>query len=246
MTDECNEDVLIAGVAASGLFDYNKSTSTSDIDTGTDLFTELPLSLHSFPGGTSFDESDNDRLEALVAGVDCIVAIERAGPSSDGTYRTMRCRDMTHIVAPLDRAITAFGENAVSIGIGDGGNEVGMGKVYDSVISSKLIPNAPTIACVVATDLLLVSSVSNWGGYALAAAAAVVQAAATGQPVSELLHKCLPSHEQELSMCRALVDAGARDGVSAQAALSVDGMPLQKSLDILNEIREISLAATSE
>jgi hypothetical protein len=56
---------------------------------------------------------------------------------------------------------------------GDGGNEVGMGKVYDAVLNSK-IANARAIACVVPANHLLVCSVSNWGGYALAAATGVV------------------------------------------------------------------------
>jgi hypothetical protein len=50
-----------------------------------------------------------------------------------------------------------------------------MGKIYDKVVSSA-ITNAAQIACVVPTDHLLVCSVSNWGGYALAAAATTVSA----------------------------------------------------------------------
>ena len=64
--------------------------------------------------------------------------------------------------------------------IGDGGNEIGMGKIHSRVIASS-ITNAAEIACVVPTDHLLVCSVSNWGGYALAAAAAVVDCATRQQ-----------------------------------------------------------------
>lgn len=60
--------------------------------------------------------------------------------------------------------------------VGDGGNEVGMGKVYGKVLSSK-IANAKEIACVVPTDHLIIASVSNWGGYALCAATAVLHVA---------------------------------------------------------------------
>ena len=41
----------------------------------------------------------------------------------------------------------------VTIGIGDGGNEVGMGKVFDKVV--KFIGNGEKIACVTKTDLLM-------------------------------------------------------------------------------------------
>eukprot|EP00952_Eustigmatos_sp_NYUAD-ZCMA_P005446 23797-Eustigmatos_ZCMA.PRE.1 len=62
-----------------------------------------------------------------------------------------------------------------SIGIGDGGNELGMGKVIDLIYES-CIPDAERIGCVVPTNYLIVASVSNWGGYALAAAIALVAA----------------------------------------------------------------------
>lgn len=55
-----------------------------------------------------------------------------------------------------------------STGIGDGGNECGMGKVVDAVRAH--IPRGDTIACVVPADNLLAVGVSNWGGWALAAA----------------------------------------------------------------------------
>jgi hypothetical protein len=42
-----------------------------------------------------------------------------------------------------------------------------MGKVYPKILSSS-IANREHIACIVPTDHLLVCSVSNWGGYALA------------------------------------------------------------------------------
>ena len=55
-----------------------------------------------------------------------------------------------------------------TIGIGDGGNEIGMGKVRQRVIDH--IDHGPNIASSVATDHLITAGVSNWGGSALAAA----------------------------------------------------------------------------
>lgn len=60
--------------------------------------------------------------------------------------------------------------------LGDGGNELGMGKVFQKILDSS-IPNKQEIACIVPTNHLIIASVSNWGGYALAAAAAVLHAA---------------------------------------------------------------------
>jgi len=89
VTDECNEECVLAAAAASGLCSLYPETFT----------------LESFPGvGTGqglpseFDDSDNSRLEKLGETIQLVVAIERAGPSSDGTYRTMRGRDMTPLL----------------------------------------------------------------------------------------------------------------------------------------------------
>lgn len=60
--------------------------------------------------------------------MDLVVAIERAGPGPDGSYYTMRALRMDQHVAPLERLLSCA-PRAWSVGIGDGGNEVGMGKV---------------------------------------------------------------------------------------------------------------------
>ena len=71
-TDECNEEVLLACAAGSGL-----ASSPN-------------FSLESFAGGANFDEDDLMRMRNLANRADVIVAIERAGPCADGAYRTMR------------------------------------------------------------------------------------------------------------------------------------------------------------
>jgi hypothetical protein len=49
-----------------------------------------------------------------------------------------------------------------TIGIGDGGNEIGMGKIPWEVIRRN-IPGGGRIACRVPTSFLLVCGISNWG-----------------------------------------------------------------------------------
>ena len=55
-----------------------------------------------------------------------------------------------------------------TIGIGDGGNEIGMGKLHQRVVEH--VQNGATIASIVPADHLITAGVSNWGGSALAAA----------------------------------------------------------------------------
>lgn len=141
-----------------------------------------------------------------------------------------------------------------------------MGKVYSRLMTSE-IKNITNIACVVAADHLIVSSVSNWGGYALAGAVAVLAEVKSSNPEQyqhlteghperdyaaltcdvpltnfELaLQKGMPSAEDEQAICKRMVDAGARDGISGQRALAVDGMPLEKSIEVLEKIKWVCL-----
>ena len=59
-------------------------------------------------------------------------------------------------------------------GIGDGGNELRMGRVQEKV--QQFITNGPEIACTVPADYTITAGVSNWGGWAIAAGLYVLQA----------------------------------------------------------------------
>lgn len=136
-----------------------------------------PPALLSFPALPFWTESDAERLQAIALSYRHAVAIERAGRASDGSYRTMRGIPMDALVAPLDELLTrgcaCSGAGLpvwrTSTGIGDGGNECGMGSVYEAV--KAFIPRGPEIGCVVPCDSLLTVGVSNWGGWGLVAAA---------------------------------------------------------------------------
>ncbi len=118
-----------------------------------------------------------------------------------------------------------------TIGIGDGGNEIGMGSIPWQVIHAN-IPNGlgARIACRVATDWTIACGVSNWGAYALGSAVAWLR----GRP--ELLVEW--SDARERTVLAALVQAGAVDGVTGQSSMSVDGMPIEQHLAIWGQIRE--------
>ncbi len=98
---------------------------------------------------------------------DCLVSIERCGRSVDGTYRTMSKGDISGLVDPVDDLFIHVTSNPLigTIGIGDGGNEIGMGKVQDKVV--KNINFGDVIACQTSTDFLVATGISDWGGYAI-------------------------------------------------------------------------------
>lgn len=106
-----------------------------------------------------------------------------------------------------------------TIGIGDGGNEIGMGSfLWESL--HPLVPggHGPRIVCRIPTDWTVVAGTSNWGAYALAAAVALL----AGRP--DVLHSWPEARHEQL--LRHLVQHGpAVDGVTREREPTVDGLP---------------------
>jgi len=153
-----------------------------------------------------------------------LVAIERPGRSRDGHYRSARGRALTEWNGPLDELFLAAPARMVTVGVGDGGNEVGMGAVRARVARAGGV--FPRIASVVAVKHLVVAGVSNWGAYGIVAELGRL----TGR---RLLH----APEEEDAMVRACVDAGAVDGLTHQSAPTVDGLPLPVHIGMLELLR---------
>ncbi|WP_020696148.1 glutamate cyclase domain-containing protein [Reyranella massiliensis] len=164
--------------------------------------------------------SDRAGLDKLVgdwraASLSHAVAIERCGRSVDGKPRNMRGVDVSPWTAPLDDLF--LGGPWKKLAVGDGGNEVGMGRLPAGLIA-RTVPNGAEIACVTSCDHLTVAGVSNWGAYGLMAALAVLRP--DWQPT---IAKFLTA-ERDLAVTRAVVDkAGAVDGVTARREPTVDG-----------------------
>ena len=96
---------------------------------------------------------------------DVLLAIERAGRNKQGSHCTMSGRTVE--VEPMDDIFVSLNSHPLvsTICIGDGGNELGMGKVYDKVVEH--IPKGDIIACETACDYVVAAGVSNWAGLAI-------------------------------------------------------------------------------
>ncbi|MCS6867034.1 MAG: DUF4392 domain-containing protein [Gemmataceae bacterium] len=163
------------------------------------------------------------------------VWIERVGPATDGRYYSMRGRDVTAFHAPAPAApaalLTASATPLRSLGIGDGGNEIGMGKIPHTTMV-KNIPLGAQIHCRIPTDDLLVCGVSNWGAYAVAAGLFLLRQT---PPPRELFD---PAIEQQI--LEAMVREGPLvDGVTGQATATVDGLSWEQYIQPLIRIREL-------
>jgi len=177
---------------------------------------ELDVEVLAFP---MLDAADSlaeaarvlDRLQPSV-----VLAIERCGPGSDGCYRNMRGEDISAVTGCLDALVAAH--RGVTVGIGDGGNEVGMGSLASACVEERVTPNP----CVVAVDHPVIASVSNWGAWGLIAA------------MSPTL---LPTDAAFTQDLEALVCLGCVDGISRRSEPTVDGFTLEENLDVLRRLR---------
>ncbi len=180
---------------------------------------------------------DRTGLDRLIgtwreAGVSHAVAIERCGRSGDGRPRNMRGVDVSQWTAPLDDLFLAG--PWTKLAVGDGGNEIGMGRLPAGLIA-RTVPNGAAIACVTSCDHLVVAGVSNWGAYGLMAALAILRA-----DWSDTIAKFLTA-ERDLAVTRAIVDkAGAVDGVTARREATVDGFGPEIHGALIDELARIA------
>lgn len=132
-----------------------------------------------------------------------LVSIERVGPGSDGRPHRQHGWDMSRVTAPMHLLFDEDGWDRpwITIGIGDGGNEIGMGSLPRNIIDED-IANGPLIAAMTPADHLIVAGVSNWGGYGLVAAMAALRPDAQDHLLKYL------NRETDLDFLTAAVEVG--------------------------------------
>ncbi len=231
------------------------------------------IELQTFPCEQQMTKDHYNQMDDIIRNkCDVLISCERAGPGKDGNCYTMRGINMSsmNLIAPLhymvdklrefnDKIYSQHSPSSSSsssssslstkkfIAIGDGGNELGMGKVINEIYNNPQILNGELIGAVTSADYVIAASVSNWGGYALAAACALVSYNAKGivefedDDLAYWIDQCVPSKEHEIHLLNCCVDAGCRDGVSGEMEATVDGMPLEKSLDCLQRVIDACL-----
>jgi hypothetical protein len=146
-----------------------------------------------------------------------VVSIERPGVASDGRYYNMRRQDITDRVAKFDLLLEQ--SPCPSLAVGDGGNEIGMGSMTEHLAGLPIIPSA------VSSDVLVISTVSNWGVYGIIA------------EMSIRLKTDLFAGLDLDGIFDFLVGGGAVDGVTCSAAISEDGFPIEVGQSIIDRLR---------
>ena len=191
----------------------------------------LPLPLGIEPGRRMADD-----LFARFS-PSCVVFVEKAGPNEKGVFHSIlgtgrqpETMANAHLLAEL-----AAQRGVLSIGIGDGGNEIGCGAILEAVqrvqpFGRKCIcPCGAGVATVSRCDHLVFASISNWGAYAVAAALAGL----LDRP--EVLHDV----ETEQRMLMASLAGGAMDGAYARLVPYVDGTSAAVQASIITLLHQI-------
>ncbi len=133
----------------------------------------------------------------------------------------------------LFETIAAQKLGITTIGIGDGGNEIGMGCFdWQTLAEAVGSPPAARIAARVPTDFAVIAGVSNWGGYALALA------------VGRLCGAAALGRDWNVSAQRMLIETMVRetsavDGLTRRHEPTVDGLPLDVYLQPLAAMRQL-------
>ena len=157
-----------------------------------------------------------------VAGLEPTAFHEKVPCDHHDRCHNMRGEIIDSHTAPLHQLferLPDFFPEAKSIGVGDGGNEIGMGAIAWEELARRIASaHAGLIPCRVATDWNIVAGTSNWGALALAASVALLK------DQSATLFRW--QREEQLRILEVMVrEANAVDGVTRQREATVDGLP---------------------
>lgn len=180
-----------------------------------------PVTVESFPIGLNAGQTRSRELVEKHM-PSAVVFVERDGPNVEGQFHGVRgdCRNPLAVGYVYLLAYHAAEAGILTIGIGDGGNEVGFGAIREAIRDvlplkgRSLAGHASGVVTVVPTDVTVSAAVSNWGACAVAAALAVLLGDA------EVLHDEDTEHE----LIAVTVAAGARDGATSKQSMVVDGI----------------------
>ena len=220
VTEKVNVDMVAATVRGAGLHTFG-------LDKLMDYTTTV--SVVDFPLDSEEAKEAGDRLLRELK-PKALITIERPGANEKGEYHYASGKNLTPHVAKLDYMFEkAKQEGILTIGIGDGGNELGCGMIKDTVFD--VVPFAKKCKCpcggtstvMMAAETLVMATVSNWGAYGIEAA------------LSTILDSEFPLHEPEVEIQAhtACAQAGADDSGKGLVYPGADNIPLEIHADIV-------------
>ncbi|MGG5819481.1 glutamate cyclase domain-containing protein [Falsiroseomonas sp. HW251] len=181
---------------------------------------------------------DTAQQEEIARGADIVIAIERLGGNINGHLHGISGvpRDAFQVnVDHLFRTATALGRT--TIGIGDGGNEVGFGRIREALIArmpehnqEAATPCGGGIYSALPTDILVIGSTSNLGSYGVMAALAMRRGD---------LSLCRDP-EVEVALHHVGVGLGLTDGGGGGVIAECDGIPAVANAAVVTLLNNIA------
>ena len=149
-----------------------------------------------------------------------LVSIERCGRNAENDYCNMRGESVAALTSCVDELFLQAKGIVPTVGVGDGGNEIGMGNLAGEIRES--LDLSP---CTVEVDNLVLASVSNWGAYGIAAC------------LEELSGTTLlPEWREVYDFLVRTVELGSVDGVTREPVATVDGYALSVSQNVYQNL----------
>ncbi len=235
LSEENNLKPIIAASQAVGLpvMNYEDATSRSGAAVAIDFPKDSAAAQKAAP-----EVLDRFKPKA-------IISLEKLGPNVKGEIHSVQGANFTQHHAKVQYLVEAAKEKGIlTVGIGDGGNEVGFGLIVDDVrkispFGSKCVcPCGAGMATVTATEVLVVGAVSNWAAYGIETCLGFLL------KEENVLHDAAA----EIRMLEACTREGAVDGMYLGPIPYVDGTrsEVQSSLiTILHMILENGLKTVS-
>lgn len=149
-----------------------------------------------------------------------LISIERPGWNTKKEYHTMRGINISSLVGKTDYLFhLARNRGTATIAVGDGGNELGCGAIIKAV--QKHVPYGAKcqcpcgggIAAATPADVLVISGISNWGGYGIAACFSLLKGL-----------KYRHNKKSEFQLLNHIISLGAIDSVTMKSKPFVDGV----------------------
>ena len=163
-----------------------------------------------------------------------LIGVERLAPGRDGAIYAAKGLPLSGpnainegLIDISDIMPAAAKAGALTVGIGDHGNELGFGAIYDAVVD--IMPHGDKLATPIAADLVLPAMTSNWGAYGVEACLAFL----LDRP--ELMH----APEMEERILRRCFDAGVLEAAGFTADFLVDGLDGETSVSVVQILGNI-------
>jgi D-glutamate cyclase len=172
-----------------------------------------------------------------------VITLEKIGRNEKGIHHTGLGSDMSPYTAKVDLLVDKAREKGVlTIGVGDYGNEIGLGVIKETARELAEYGKKCQCGCgggmvtTVETEVVVVAGMSNWGGYGIEACLAVLL------EDLDLIHDA----ECERRIIEQCSLAGASDGATNGSDFMADGIYVDGQMAMMTLLKRVAQRKTEK